>query len=309
LGGTGGSHGSGSVGRKADKSVNLALHKGSWPKQTWDFPLPHDYTFAFGLSAENPLKNSTIIPFVMQDNAIVDYETIKTNPENEDFAVVAKPNCAAGSFVPRCTVSWKAFLPTIAGGELELVNFKYLPIHTSMLSRLDAFDKKTGNDIETILELTHETTDEQAYMLGTDDKLFEGHQVLDLPAEIPGLDTSQQPENCAFDMDLYFDALHYYTNKEMLRTVTDRMESYDVSSLTKGGPTRSKIVRYYRNQTPSICKYMQPYTLYAGLWHLPQVSTIDQYLIAADTTPIEHLTVLGRVRFNEYNPDYNFSRA
>ncbi len=293
-----------------EKSI-MALHKGSWPKQTWDFPLPHDYTFSFGLDIDDVAvtKHSTIIPYVMQDNAIVDYETIKTNPENEDFAVVAKPNCGAGSYVPRCTVSWKAFCPVIGSAELDILQFKYMPIHTAMLSRLDAFDKKTGNDIETILELTHETTDEQAYMLGNDIKLYEGHGVNDLPSDVPGLDTTTQPEGCAFDMELYFDALHYYTNKEMLRTVTGRMLNYTTSAITKAGRPTDKIMKYYSSRMPSICKYMQPYTLYAGLFHAPAVSTQNQFMLAGDVTPIEHITFLGRVRFNEYNPDFNFARA
>ncbi len=294
-----------------DVDRKLALHKGSWPKQTWNYPLPHDYTFSFGMDmdAAAATKNSTIIPYVMQDNAIVDYETIKTNPENEDFAVVAKPNCAAGSFVPRVSVSWKAFCPVIGGAEIDVMNFKYMPIHTSMLNRLDAFDKKTGNDIETILELTHETTDEQAYMLGNDIKLYEGHGVQDLPSDVPGLDTSTQPEGCAFDMEMYFDALHYYTNKEMLRKVTGRMLSYDIRKISTNLHNKEIIKQYYSNNMPSICKYMQPYTLYAGLFHVPLAGTQNQYQLTTEVTAIEHITFLGRVRFNEYNPDWNFARA
>ncbi len=297
--------------RNRRKGLEMGLHKGSWPKQTWAYPLPHDFTFSFGLDVDEAAvtKHSTIIPFVMQDNAIIDYETIKTNPENDDFAVVAKPNCGAGSYVPRCTVTWKAFCPSIGGGEIDIMNFKYLPIHIAMLSRLDAFDKKTGNDIETILELTHETTDEQTYMLGNDIKLYEGHGVQDLPADVPGLDTSQQPEGCAFDLELYFDALHYYTNKEMLRSVTDRMLNFELRHMTGNLSTHEALKTYYRNTMPSNVKYMNPYALYAGLFHAPQVGTQNQYMIAGDTTAIEHITFLGRVRFNEYNPDFNFARA
>ncbi len=291
------------------KGIKMGLHKGTWPKATWAYPQPHDYTFSFGLSIDDATKNSTIIPYVMQDNAIVDYETLKTNPQNVDFAVQARPNCAAGSFVPRCTVSWVAFCPVIGSAEIDLMTFKYMPIHIAMLNSLDAFDKKTGEDIEDILELTHETTDEQTFALGTNVKLFEGHGVQDLPADIPGLDTSQQPENVAFDIEKYFDALHYYTNKEKLRSVTDRMLTYHVSAITKAGMVKTKLQSYYRNGVPSNVKYMNPYTLYAGLFHAPAVGSQNQYMIAGDTSLIEHVTFLGRVRFNEYNPDFNFSRA
>ncbi len=288
--------------------IKMALHKGDWPKQTWSHPLPHDFTFSFGLGIDNLSdQNSTFIPYVMQDNAIIDYETIKTNKENDDFAVVAKPNCAAGSYVPKCTVAWKAFSPV----EIKLMQFHTMKIHTAMLSRLDAFDKKTGNDIETILELTHETTDEQAYGLHTNVKLFEGHLVQDLPAEIPGLDTNQQPEAINFDMELYFDALHYYTNREMLRSVTDRMKTHTLKSyvVSINSPIRDIIVTDYDSRMPSVCKYMNPYTLYGEIFHAPKTGSKNQVQLGSAVTDLEHLTILGRVRFNEYNPDFNFSRA
>ncbi len=286
-------------------------HQG-WDRMTWENPLPHDYTFAFGIDADDTAatKNSTIVPFAMQDNAIVDYETIKTNKENDDFAIVAKPHCAAGSYVPRCLVTWKAFIPDLGGVEVNLMNVKYLPIHTAMLNRLDAFDKKTTEDIETILELTHETTDEQCYPLYNNVKLYQGHQVLDLPADMDvAMTADTQIEGVAFDMEKFFDALHYYSNKEMLKTVTDRMMSFNLTRIVGGGPLKSKVFSYIRKDMPSICKFMQPYTFYGGLFHIPQVSTVNQYHIAADTSAIEHLTILGRVRFNEFNPDFNHSRA
>ncbi len=217
-------------------------HQG-WDRMTWENPLPHDFTFGFGLDIDDAAvtKHSTMIPYVMQDNAIIDYETIKTNKQNDDFAAVAKPNCAAGSYVPRCMVTWRAFTPTIGGAEIDTLQFHYMNIHTAMLNRLDAFDKKTGNDIETILELTHEVTDEQVYMLGNNVKLYEGHGVNDLPADVPGLDTNQQPEGCAFDMEMYFDALHYYSNAEMLRTVTDRMKRYVLTRTSQAGELRYRV--------------------------------------------------------------------
>ncbi len=285
-------------------------HQG-WDRMTWENPLVHDFPFSFGLDCDDAAitKHATHIPYVMQDNAIVDYETIKTNPQNEDFAVVAKPNCAAGSYVPRCMVTWKAFVPVLGSAEVDLVSFRYLPIHTAMLNRLDAFDKKTGFDVESLLELTHETTDEQCYGLYDNTKLYEGHGVQDLPADVPGLDTTQQCESVAFNLEAYFDALHYFTNKEMLRTVTDRMRNYNITRITADVPVRDKVARFIDKRMPSICKFMQPYSYYGGLFSTAKVSTPNQYMIAGDVTAIEHISIIGRVRFNEYNPDFNHSRA
>ncbi len=287
----------------------MALHKKNWPKQTWSFPRVHDHYFGFGLDMDDAVatKNTTIVPIAWQDNAIIDYETIKTNPENADFNSVDHGGCAAGSYIPKCTVQWMAWSPST---EVDVMRFNTMDIHTAMLSRLDAFDKKTGSDIETILELQHETVDEQTIPLWNGQKLYEGHRVVDYHAVVPGLTAGQQPEGVAFDMDKYFNALHYYTNKEMLRKVTDRMKVFYLNGdLTKAIPFQNKVIRQISHHMPSICKYMQPYSFFAKMFHVPQVSLTYQMNNAADVTAVEHLSVTGHVRFNEYNPDFNFSRA
>ncbi len=162
----------------------------SWPAATWKYPLPHDFVFAFGLGADDATKNCTTVSYVFQDNALVDYELIKTNPENEDFATSSEGNCRAGSYVPRCMVSWEAFS---ASSEVDAIKFHYMNIHTSMLNRLDAKDKKSTEDIESILELTHEVTDEQVYPIMDNTKLYESHHVQDMPVNHLGWTTNAQP--------------------------------------------------------------------------------------------------------------------
>ncbi len=283
--------------------------KAMWEKRTWQYPRPHDFQFGFGLDMDDTAvtKNSTIMPYLFQDNAQIDYETIKTNPENDDFGVFQGPNVAAGSFIPKLMVQWKAFSPS---AEVDVLNFKTMTIGTAMLNRLDAFDKKTGNDVETILELTHETTDEQAGALYNTVKLYEGHHVQDFTAGVPFTTGTGQPEGVAFDMEMYFDALRYYTNKEMLRSVTGRMRNHYINGdLAKDRRTFEKVVTSYSNQMTSKCKFQHPYTYCGELFHCPTAGTINQLAKAADVTAVEHLTVIGRVAFNEYNPDFNYSRA
>ncbi len=288
----------------------MTVHKVSkkdWPRQTWIYPRIHNFNFGFGLSAENSAKAHTIVPYLMQDNALIDYETIKTNPENADFATVAYPNCCAGSYVPKITVGWSAFIPT-ADFEIISLLFNTLKMGCAMLNRLDAFDKKTGNDIETILELQHETTDEQAYPLWNGTKLFEGAGTYDYDPLVPALTTDQQPEGVDFDKELFFDAMHYYTNKQMLRSVTQNMKTHLVSEPIV--PHGKSIIRFSRTYSiPSACKFMNPYTFHGELFSVPQVGDRTQLQLAGETTPIEHLTVKGFVRFFEYNPDFNFARA
>ncbi len=278
-----------------------------WPRLTWQYPEIHNFEFGFGLSAEDANKASTIVPYIFQDNALVDYELVKTNPENADFAVKAYPNTMAGSYVPKINVSWAMFLKP-DDTEISQLKVDTMMIHTAMLNRLDAFDKKTGNDIETILELTHETTDEQCYPLWNGTKLFESGGTYDYHANVPGLTTNQQPEGVAFDKEMFFDAMHYYTNKEMLKTVTDNMRNHTIVEPIV--PHGRSIVSFQRTMnTPSLCKFQHPYTQCSQLFSVPQVGSRSQYHLASETTAIEHLTIKGFVRFYEYNPDFNFARA
>ncbi len=284
------------------------VSKRDWPRLTWVYPRIHNMEFGFGLDADDAAatKNSTIVPYMFQDNAMVDLETVKTNPENADFAVQTMPNVYAGSYVPSINVNWVMYLrPT----DTEIVHLKVdtMKIGTSMLNRLDAFDKKTGNDIETILELTHETTDEQCYPLWNGTKLYEGGGTYDYPTEVPGLTTTQQPEGVAFDKEMFFDAMHYYTNKRMLMAVTQGMRNHTVSEPLV--PHGRSIVTGGARFLPSLCKSANPYQFFGELFSVPQAGSRSQYHLGAGVTAVEHLTVKGFVRFNEYNPDFNFARA
>ena len=275
-------------------------------REMFKYPLIHNYEFGFGLSAEAPTRAHTIIPYAMQDNAIVDYETIKTNPDNADFAVKANGNVARGSTIGKIFVDYMMYIFP-SDTEISMIKVNTMDIHISMLNRLDAFDRKTGNDIETILELTHETTDEQTYPLWNGTKLFEGQGVYDLPTEVPGLTTDQQPEGVAFDKEMFYDALHYYTNKEMLRKVTGQMFSWTLTDPLVNA--KHAIAHVTKRMSNPICKFANEYMMCGELFSVPQVGSTDQYHLAAQTTAIEHVSVKGRVRFNEFNPDFNFSRA
>ncbi len=282
-----------------------------WPRLTWQYPRIHNFEFGFGLSAEAATKGHTIVNYLMQNNAIIDYEDIKTNPENADFAVVAYPDVCAGSYIPKVHVGYQMYVPP---SDTEIVHLRVdtMGIHTSMLNRLDAFDKKTGNDIETILELEHETTDEKCYPIYNGTKLFESGGTYDMAplsgfASI-GLTTDGQPEGVAFDKEMFFDAMHYYTNKEMLKQVTDKMRSHIVSEpLVPHG--RIIVSKSITMNTPPLCKFANPYDYCGELFSVPQVGSRTQYHLAGETIAIEHLQVKGFVRFYEYNPDFNFARA
>ncbi len=292
----------------------MAIHqvsKSDWPRLTWKYPRIHNFDFGFGLSAEDTTSSQTIAPYMYQNNAIVDYENIKTNPENADFSVVSYGDVCAGSYIPNISVVWTAYVP-FADLEILMLRFDTMEIGISMLNRLDAFDKKTGDDIETILELQHATDDEITFPLWSGGKLYEGGGTYDYTplggfADI-GLTTDGQPENVVFDKELFFDAMHYYTNKEMLKAVTDRMRTHIVSEPIV--PNGRAIIAGGRNiRVPPMCKFAHPYDFCGEYFGVPQVGDRTQFHLAGETSVKEHLTIKGHVRFYEFNPDFNFARA
>ncbi len=277
-----------------------------WEKRVWEFPLIHNYEFGFGLSADSSTQASTIMPYIFQDNALIDYELLKTNPDNADFAISAHGRVHKGSHISRLNVKWMMYLhPTDT--EISLLKVNTMEIHTAFLNRLDAFDTKTGEDIETILELTHEVTDTQCYPLFNTTKLFESGGTFDFEANQPGLTGTQQPEGVAFDKEKFFDAMHYYTNRQMLKSMTSGMRTLTLSEpiVPHGRP----IVTGGQNHLNSMCKTANDYMFSGELFHVPQTGSISQYHLATETTAIEHVTIKGFVRFNEHNPDFNFARS
>ncbi len=279
-----------------------------WSRRTWAYPRKHAFKFGFGLSADSVNQAASTVTFFMHDNALVDYETIKTNPENADFAVYPHPNVAAGSMLGNLNVYMEMFIPK-DDTELTILKVESLMINISMLNRLDAFDKKTTTDIENLLELTHEVTDEQAYPLTNGTDLFTGHQsAIDIPVNVPGLTADQSPEGEAWDSIAFRDAQQYYTNKEMLRKVTGPLMTHTITEpiVPHGHP----LYRFKsRMRVPSLCKFVQPYDYCGRKVMVPQITNPNQYATANDTTAKEHLTVHGTVRFDEWNEDFNHSRA
>jgi len=276
-----------------------------WSKETWEFPLIHEWDFTFGLSMDDATKTSTIVPYIWQDNALIDYETIKTNPRNADFAIIGYPNSCLGSYIPNISVTWQAFIPP-QDTEVSRLHFNTMGIHTAMKNRLEAFDVKTGTTTASILELQSEATDRQVYPIYDATKLFEsqGARDVDFTKNI-GLTTDGQLENVAFDKDLFFNAMHYYSNKEMLKSMTTPMKT---RTLTEPIVSHKNTIAIGGTKTvDSMCKLVNDYTFQGELFHLPQVDSLFQYHTATETTAIEHVTVKGHVSFNEFNGAFNFA--
>ncbi len=279
----------------------MALH--SYPPKGYlgrEMPLTHDLEGQFSLTAENETKNSVIIPLVFQDKSACVAATTFVNPKHASYEHAAYSNVLADSQVPQLQISFKCALSKLAieTDAIRSLSLNYMFINTAFLNRLDAADDASGDDIEGILNLTHETTDEQVYPVASTVDLLGGYTV---PASHPA-NPAAVIESQAFDKEKFFDAMQYYTNKQMLRTVAPSLKTI---LLKRDYPYTMSGTRSMK----PIAKYANPYQFCGILFHLPQVGQIDQYGLAADTTDIAHVDIKFKIRFNEWNKEFYQEKA
>ncbi len=261
-----------------------------------EYPLWHDLEYQFKLNAEDETKNSTMIPIMHNDILAQVLKTTYVNPKNSAFEVVAQPNCSPESILPSLQLSMRCSLTkgAIETDAVRSLSLNYMFINGAFLNRLDAVDAKTGNDIETILELTHETDEEQVIPLWSGVDLTSGSLV---PTGVEGLTTDQVIESVAFDKEMFFDAMKYYDNHSMLRTMARSMKTVTIKRDYPYSMHGTKPVA-------PICRFMNPYSFGFLLVHLPQVGDIDQYGLADVTTNIPHVDVKIKIRYPEWNKGF-----
>ncbi len=269
------------------------------------FPLPHSFNYSFDLEAEDETKNSTIMPFFKMTEEGIAPETINVNPRHPSFAVDGGTAIHQDSIVPKITVAMRIVMNKLAieTDKMRSIIVNYMPIYTAFLNSLDAEDEKTTTDIEGILKLTHNTDNMDVTPLFSTVKLTGSgsHPLSTVPYAEDlgdvGLTTSAVMESVAFNKDVFWDAMQYYTNKSMLRKVTGSMRKVIV--------TRDRPHIYFTdNFTQPIVKRGNQYTFCGMLIHVPQGSGGEQLFKIADTTAIGHVNVHTVVRYSEWNPTF-----
>ncbi len=272
-------------------------------KQKW-FPKVHSARHYWYHGLETGVNNkATIYPLVMYDEGQGAPSTINTNPEHASFAEYDQPNCHPGSRIDTIISSFRFSLTkgAIETDKIHRLRFAVMPIFTTHLTELEAKDELTGNEIEDILELQHEITDRQCYPLFNGVKVDEkatNSALLD--ASVPGLTTTQVLEGVTFTNNAYYDCLHYYTNKGMMKTVQGGMKWFQLS------PHHNTMQFNYKLRSKS--KAMLPYQFAGLLIHVPPAGNADQAYIASEVTNIPHLEVDVRTRFNEWNQGFDMDK-
>ncbi len=264
-----------------------------------EHPLIHDFEYNFSLSMFTETQNTVICPLVCSDKlAHATPATIDVNPKNSGFAINATPNVLQESIIPEMQLAFSCSISKLAieTDAVRAIKLNYMFLYTAFLNRLDASDTKSGDDVEGILGLSHETDESQVFPLWSTTDAINGST---MPANQEG-NASAVIETVAFDKEKYFDALTYYENASMLRLVAPSMKSV---ILKRDYPyTRSGT----RPMKP-ICKFMNVYSFCGIMFHLSLAGKFDQYTNIADITALTggHVDINLKCRLPEWNKAFN----
>lgn len=268
------------------------------------FPRPHEMHNVWGHGLETGVINrATIYPLVIQDEGLGDPASYESNPEHTSFASYTGPNCYPESRVNNVITELNFSLTkdALVTDNLNQIKCAFMPIFTSFETDLTASDELSGHNIKSLLELTSESTDRQAYGNNNTVKMIEPYTNSTLLGDdVPDLTTNQKMEGVPFTPGDYYDALQYFTNAGKLKAVQGGLKWF---TLTKNKPFKKVKIRL-RSKT----KRMNPYTFAGVLCYVPEVGNANQYHVAADTTNVTHVRVEARVRFNEWNDQFSTSK-
>ncbi len=134
------------------------------------------------------VTQSTIIPLIMNDDALGDPMSYNANPEHASWSEEDMPNCYPDSEIRnfKLTLEIQA-LSTLwnAQGIWQNPRISYALIACAFPEDLDAVDELSGLTLKAILELQKETTDRQCYPLFNAVDKFGVPTVM--PTNVPGL--------------------------------------------------------------------------------------------------------------------------
>ncbi len=128
----------------------------------------HEMNEAFnGMMLPGTVISGTILPLIMNDDALGDPMSYNANPEHASWAEEEMPNCYPDSEIKKfkVTIDVQALEILHATNNVHTFTFEYALIACAFPEDLDAIDEKSGLSLKEILELQKETTDRQCYPL------------------------------------------------------------------------------------------------------------------------------------------------
>ncbi len=283
-----------------------------------EYPLTHDYSYSFELSAEDSTADSGAMPLYCCDDGLVNPEDVQVNPANDNYESASSWQCFPGSVVQKVNMKLGVCIPTAAsvyshntfsadmqGIKIPALVYYILPICMN-LDDITEENHRDGTTVGSVLGLQKEASTENQIH-----PIFENANELisDVDYPVPqggafgdiGLDTDMTPENVTFNM-LGFE-------QEMRQDALGGL----LKAITQGGIRRNTIFAdrpQYTNRwidTPGRTKRVQRGQYCGFNLAVPQAGQADQFWTIGELSAISHLRISARVYFNEYNDAFDQS--
>ncbi len=263
---------------------------------------PHELRTTFTFELDDATLDSTIIPIAFYDEGMGTPTALETHPENAAFAVVTnQANCFINSRVNLVLAQLRFSLTSKALDEnLPSVRMAFMPIHMAFIDDYTAIDELSALEIQDVLEMQTETTDNQGgplYVAATDLPEPAANNAL-MATTTPFLDTDTGLEAVAFFPIVYYNMLHFMTNSGKLKATQSGLKWVELSA---NRPTRQFDIMI----RPKV-KRMNKFTYFGVLVHCPINTDQDQNVSADDTTAAtDYVRCSMRTRYSEWNQDFN----
>ncbi len=263
---------------------------------------PHEIRKEVSFELDDATLDTTIMPIAFYDEGLGTPTAQETHPENAAFVVPAgRANCFINSRINLVEVSIRFSMTSKAiDDNLPAIRCAFMPIHMAFIDDYTAIDELSTLEIQDVLEMQTESTDNQGGPLYVAAK--------DLPTGTAGisvydtltpfLDTTTSLEAVAFDPLVYYNMLHFMTNSGKLKAVQSGLKWFYL--------TPQRPVRDFKIMIRPKVKRMNKFTYFGVLIHVPSHLNLDQSLHTLDVTAATmYVNVNERTRYTEWNQDFN----
>ncbi len=276
-----------------------------------DKPLPHEFLYETGLSINDGTYDSTMFTYLRTSKISVDPSTIEVHRKNASFSVDAGPLICYDSIVPEIEII-KSYVYDYGAKEtskLGALLLQTLKIFGHHKDTWDAIDPLSASTPQTIFEVVKDDTNEDVIPVFGGNKMKDGlgQPLSDITgAEVYGdygLTTNALIENVSNVLNSLDTAEHYKIIANKLKTMHGPRQNYIMS------PQRPAVRIYEKRRTPKQVSFADEDLFYGEFLDTPIKSNSRQITNTnISTTAISHVFVRHKVRFNEWNKDFDQRR-
>ncbi len=275
-------------------------------KTTW-YPQPHEIRGGVTFEADDAALDATCVPIAFHDEGLGTPSARETHPENAAFTVPTdEANCFPDSRVNNVFAEFRYSITSkFMDDNLTGIRCWFMPVFFSFLDDYTPADELTSATVQSILKMQTESTDRQGgplYVATTD--LPEKVAAMGvLGTNTPFLDTDTGIESIAAALETYYDAIHYYTIANKVRSVTGGMKWF---TLTRNRPQAT-----FRFHIRPKSKRMNPYTYFGIQTGVPIQGSESQIpVVTRDlTVATQYVDLDWKIRYNEWNENFDFRKV